>query len=157
MTEHLVVDTDWLGALITAKEINDCMNAGMSAYLWWYIRRFYGPIDDDSNVTKRGYAISQYARFIRPGFTRVSVTANPQPPVYVTAYKNGSKVIVVAINYRSPSIEQTFILQNGTVAGFTPYVTSGTKNCVREDNITVSNGHFTATLDQESVTTFVSN
>jgi glucuronoarabinoxylan endo-1,4-beta-xylanase len=156
MTEHLTLDTDWFGALMTAKEIHDCMNAGMNAYLWWYIRRFYGPIDDDGNVTKRGYVMSQFARFVRPGFTRVSATANPQTNIYVTAYIDGSKVVIVAINYDSPAIEQKFILQSGTVTTFTQYVTSETKNCVQESDLPVTKGSFTATLDESSVTTFVS-
>ena len=157
MTEHLDLSTDWLGALITGKEINDCMNAGMNAYLWWYIRRFYGPIDDVGNVTKRGYVMSQFARFVRPGFYRVDATANPQDNVHVSAYKNGSKVVIVAINYYSPAVEQTFVIRKGTVASFTPYVTSETKNCAQEGDITVSQGRFTATLDELSITTFVSN
>jgi hypothetical protein len=40
MTEHLDTDTSWTKVLATAKEINDCMFAGMSAYIWWYIVRF---------------------------------------------------------------------------------------------------------------------
>jgi len=156
MTEHLVVDTDWIGALITAREINDCMNSGMNAYIWWYIRRFYGPIDDNGDVTKRGYVISQYARFVRPGFTRVAATTNPFAQVFVSAYKDSSKVVIVAVNYEAFSIDQTFTIQDGTVTAFTPYVTSSTKDCMQEGEITVSNGSFVATLDQESVTTFVS-
>jgi glucuronoarabinoxylan endo-1,4-beta-xylanase len=157
MTEHLVVDTDWPGAFATAKEINDCMNAGMNAYVWWYIRRFYGPIDDNSNVTKRGYAMSQYSRFVRPGFTRVSATANPQTNVDVTAYKNGSKVVIVALNSGSSSVSQLFLLRNGTASNFTPYVTSSAKDCAQGSAVTVSSGSFTATLDPSSVTTLVSN
>jgi glucuronoarabinoxylan endo-1,4-beta-xylanase len=157
MTEHLDLDTTWVEALVTGKEINDCMNADMNAYLWWYIRRFYGPIDDNSNVTKRGYVISQYARFVRPGFIRVNATENPQDPVYVTAYADGSKVVIVAINYYAPAIEQEFKIKNGDVTSFTLYVTSSTKNCAQQADISLANGSFTATLEEESVTTFVSN
>lgn len=157
MTEHLETSTDWTGALFTAKEIHDCMNAGMNAYLWWYIRRFYGPIDDSSNVTKWGYVISQYARFVRPGFTRVGATAYPRNHIYVTAYRNGSNVVIVVVNHGSPSVNQTFTVRNGTVTAFTPYVTSSTKDCVQEADIAVSDGVFTASLDRESVTTLVSN
>ena len=157
MTEHLVTDTSWSAVLSTAKEINDCMNAGMNAYVWWAIRRFYGPIDENSNVTKRGYVMSQYARFVRPGFNRVSATLSPQTNVDVTAYKNGSKVVIVALNSSSSSVSQTFVIRNGTVTTFTPYVTSSTMNCAEGNNITVSNGSFTATLNSSSVTTFVSN
>jgi glucuronoarabinoxylan endo-1,4-beta-xylanase len=156
MTEHLELSDDWNGALATGKEINDCMKANMSAYIWWYIVRFYGPILEDGTVSKRGYVMSQYARFIRPGFFRVTATENPQIDVYVTAYKNGPKAIIVAINYSSAAIDQTFKIENGTVTHFTPYVTSETKNCLQEDDLLVANNYFTATLDRSSITTFVS-
>lgn len=158
MTEYLVTDTSWSAVLGTAKGINDCMNAQMSAYVWWYIVRYYGPIaETGATLTKRGYVMSQYARFVRPGFYRVSATANPQANIYVTAYKSGSKVIIVALNMSSSSISQPFKILNGTVTTFTPYETSSTKSCVQESDITVSNGSFNATLDPSSVTTFVSN
>ncbi len=163
MTEYLDTITTWSHVLATGKQINDCMNASMNAYIWWYIVRFYGPIDDGErggtkgNVTKRGYVMSQYARFVRPGYYRVSATASPQTNVDVTAYKNGSKVVIVVLNRNSSSIDQTFTIQNGTVTTFTPYVTSSSKNCVQGSDITVSNGSFTVTLDSSSVTTFVSN
>ncbi len=38
MTEHLVLDTSWSAVPGTGKEIHDCLNAGWSAYVWWYIR-----------------------------------------------------------------------------------------------------------------------
>ncbi len=157
MTEHLVTDTSLGSILGTAREINDCMNAGMNAYVWWYIRRFYGPIDDSSNVTKRGYVMSQYARFVRPGFNRVGATANPQLYVYATAYKNNAKVVIVAINSGPTSLDQTFTISNGTATTFTRYITSSSTNCAQESDIVVSNGRFAGTLDPYSVTTFVSN
>jgi glucuronoarabinoxylan endo-1,4-beta-xylanase len=157
------LDTGWTGAIQTAKSINDCMNANMSAYVWWYIVRYYGPIDDGAkggvsgSVTKKGYVMSQYARFVRPGTYRVNATAVPQTGVNVTAYYDGVKVVIVAINNNSSAISQTFIIQNGTAITFTPYVTSSTKNCTQGNNITASGGIFTVTLDASSITTFVSN
>jgi glucuronoarabinoxylan endo-1,4-beta-xylanase len=157
MTEYLDLDTSWTANIGTGKEINDCMNAGMSAYIWWYIVRFYGPILEDGTISKRGYVMSQYARFIRPGFFKISATANPQAGVYVTAYKNGSKIVIVALNMSSSSISQTFIILSGTATAFTPYVTSSTKNCVQGSDIAMSSGGFAATLEPSSVTTFISN
>jgi glucuronoarabinoxylan endo-1,4-beta-xylanase len=129
----------------------------MSAYVLWYIKRGYGPIDLISNITKGGYCMSQYARFVRPGYCRVSATASPQTNVYVTAYKSGSKVVIVALNSGSASISQTFTIKDGIVTTFTPYVTSSRKNCAQGNNIAVSNDSFTTTLEALSVTTFVSN
>jgi glucuronoarabinoxylan endo-1,4-beta-xylanase len=156
MTEHLLNNTDWAGAFGTAQEINDCMNAGMSAYLWWYIRRSYGPIDENSNVTKRGYVMSQFSRFVRPGFSRVISTVNPQRNVSVTAYAGNSKIVIVVLNNGS-SVTQPFAIPGATLTKVTPYITSGTKNCFQGGDIAVSNGSFSAALDSSSVTTFVSN
>lgn len=157
MTEYLDLDTDWAADLYTGKDINDCMNAGMNAFVWWYIVRYYGPIHEDGYITKRGYVMAQYARFVRPGFFRVDATANPHTGVYMTAYKNNSKVVIVAVNTGSSRIFQTFRIQNGTVATFTPYVTSRTKSCTQAPDISVSSDSLAATLDASSVTTFVSN
>ncbi len=128
----------------------------MSAYLWWYIRRFYGPIDEDGNVTKRGYVMSQYARFICPGFYRVEATSNPQELVFATAYKSNSKLVIVSINEGS-SIKQTYIIENGSFNSFTPYTTSISKNCEKAEIIPVSAGSFSTILDSSSLTTFVSD
>ena len=156
MTEHLDTNTDWLSVLATAKEIDNCMYYGMNAYIWWYIRRFYGLIDDDGTVTKRGYIISQYARFIRPGFYRVDATSNPQELVFATAYKSNSKLIIVSINEGS-SVKQTYMIKNGSFKSFTPYTTSVSKNCQKGEAIPVSAGSFSTMLDSSSITTFVSD
>ena len=176
MTEYLInsgstsgtspnsTDTGWAGAIQTAKSINDCMSANMSAYIWWYIVRYYGPIDDGTfnstntgNVTHKGYVMSQYARFVRPGFYRVYSTLSSGQSAYVTAYKQGTKVVIVVVNMGSSSLNMTFSLLNGTVSTLTTYVTSGVKNCAQGDTIDVSGGNFTTTVDASSVTTFVSN
>jgi glucuronoarabinoxylan endo-1,4-beta-xylanase len=128
----------------------------MNAYIWWYIVRYYGPIREDGTVMKRGYVMSQFARFIRSGYTRVDATANPQTSVYVTAYTNGTKVVIVVVNTGS-FIEQAFSILNGSITAMTPFVTSSTKNCIQENEVTISSGNFTVSLDAYSVTTFVSN
>ena len=157
MTEHLDTDTSYVAVLRTGKEIDNCMYFGMNAYVWWYIRRFYGLIDENGKVTKRGYVMSHYARFIRPGYVRVDATGNPRELVFATAYKKGSKLVIVSINEGVSSINQRYIILNGTVNSVTPYVTSCSKNCKQEINIAVSGGSFYAALDPLSITTFVSD
>ena len=157
MTEHLDTDTDWLAVLATAKEIHDCMVANMNAYVWWYIRRFYGPIDDDGNVTKRGYYMSQYARFVRPGFFRVTATPNPQFGVNVTAYKSDSSLVIVAMNLGTSALDQLFVISGGSYRSFTPYTTSNTRDCARLASVDVNDRRFTYSLESHSVTTFVSD
>lgn len=169
MTEHYTDSKNsanlWPMALDVGTEMNDVMHAGMHAYVWWYIVRFYGPLSDGTNnsgkkgdVTKRGYVMSQFSRFIRPGYFRIQCAKHPQSNVYTSAYIDStySKVIIVAINTSTGAKTQTFAFRDGHVDMFTPYVTSETKNCIRENDIIVSNDSLTVTLDAKSITTFVS-
>ena len=172
MTEYLInspgsgadMDTSLKGAIATAKSINDCMNASMSAYVWWYIVRYYGPIDDGTkggvagSITRKGYVMAQFSRFIRPGFTRVYTTSS-RGSASISAYVKNSKIVIVAVNGGSASVEQTFTV-NGLTGAFesvTPYITSGAKNCEQQSDVAVSSGTFTTTLPDSSITTFVGN
>jgi glucuronoarabinoxylan endo-1,4-beta-xylanase len=168
MTEHYTESghsgNDWPLALDVGTEIHDVMIAGMSAYVWWYIVRYYGPIADGTyapkgTVTKRGWIMSQFARFIRPGYLRVQCDDNPQSDVFVSAYRDSisSKVVIVAINTSFwQDKNQTFVFQNGDVGIVIPYVTSETEDCSEGSSIVLTGDSlFNVTLDAESVTTFV--
>ncbi|MHB8579960.1 MAG: T9SS type A sorting domain-containing protein [Ignavibacteriaceae bacterium] len=171
MTEHFTTTADsangwstnpvyeWPAAIPVAKEINDCINAGMSAYVWWYIVRFYGPIDESGNVTKRGYVMSQFSKFIRPGYYKIKCNPSPQKNVYLTSYRDSSssKVVLVALNKGSSPIYQTFSVEKGAMTSFLQYTTSATQNCQQGNNVSVTNGSFTAVLESSSITTFISN
>ena len=105
---------DTVRALDVGYEIHRAMVVGnFSQYTWWYIRRCYGlimekdfgnklsiPSNEIGKVSKRGYVLSQFARFVRPGAIRVGATAKPEANVYASAYKSadGDSVIVVLIN-----------------------------------------------------------
>ena len=156
MTEHYDNQaTDWPGALATGKEIHDCLATyNFNAYIWWYLRRFYGPLGEDGLVTKRGFVMAQFAKFIRPGYVRIGATANPATGVFVSAYKR-EKLVIVAINQGAADVPQTFALANATVASLTPWTSSSTLALAAQPAIAVTGGSFTATLPAGSVTTFV--
>lgn len=160
MTEHYinsnVSGNDWSNAMAAAKEINDCMNAGWSAYVWWYIRRSYGPMDENSNIQKLGYVMAQYARYVRPGFIKISCTENPSDGIYATAYKNGTRIVVVIINQNSSDIYQPFSLGGASVSGFSSYTTTGSSN-LASGNVSVSGNNFIVAIPGSSITTLVSD
>lgn len=159
MTEHYtnssVSGNDWNNAMNAAKEIHDCMNAGWAAYVWWYIRRSYGPIDESSNITKLGYVMAQWARYVRPGYTKVSCTANPTAGVYVTAYKSGSRLVIVIINQNNATTYQPFSFSGISVTGFDRYFTNSSTN-LGQNSFSVSGSSFGINLTARSVTTLVS-
>src|SRR5690625_2902200 len=113
MTEHYVDSQDsgnqWHYAMDTGIEMQRVMSADMSAYVWWYLVRYYGPIADGEvpfidptqyfgakgEVTKKGYVMSQFSRFIRPGFYRVNTSPHGHfSRVHVTAYKDSTQMVV---------------------------------------------------------------
>jgi glucuronoarabinoxylan endo-1,4-beta-xylanase len=149
MTEHLDTNTDWASVLATGKEIHDCMANNYSAYIWWYIRRYYGPMDEDGSITQRGYVMSQYSKFIRPGYIRIDATENPSTGVYVTAYKSGNTIVIVAVNQNSSSSDVTFSVSGGTVNSYTKYQTTSDSNLADMGSVGSTN-----TLAASSVTTF---
>ncbi|MEW6509210.1 MAG: T9SS type A sorting domain-containing protein [Bacteroidota bacterium] len=157
MTEYLDLDTSWTANLGTGTQIQNCMNAGMNAYIWWYIVRFYGPIHENGYVTKRGYVMSQFARFVRPGYYKIK-SSPPHRNVFVTAYKgNDSKIVIVASNITYSPIIYSFDIPNSTVNSFTPYTTTQTKSCVKGNDIKMINGRITVILEPSSITTYVAN
>jgi O-glycosyl hydrolase len=160
MTEHFTESghsgDDWPLALDVATEINNCMKANFNAYVWWYIRRYYGPIDDAGNITKRGYIMSQFSKFIRPGTIRIDAVVASAPNVDATAYKTDSSFVLVVVNRNTTSRELEFTIQNGTVDTLTKYTTSATKNVENDGGFSVSGGTFNASVDASSITTFAS-
>ena len=158
MTEHLNTDTSITGIIQTAKEMVDSMAIGnYNAYIWWFLKRFYGPIDDNGNRTKRGCVMAQFARWIRPGYVRVGATYNPSANVFVCAFKSGSAVRIVAVNTGTSSVSQQFTITGGTVPStFQRYRTSSNEDRATLGTINTSGGSFTASLPGQSITSFVS-
>lgn len=163
---------DTVRAMDIAYEIHrGLVNGNFSQYTWWYIRRCYGlimekdfgkklsiPTNEIGKISKRGYLMSQYSRFVRPGFVRIGATAKPEDQIFVSAYKNSDSLVVVIVNrdmakknhtidFNIPGLSATTI--------FTPYTTTETKNVVKGSDITATNGKFTVTMGEEGVTTLV--
>ncbi|MCU0388925.1 MAG: hypothetical protein MUE71_09995 [Chitinophagaceae bacterium] len=156
MTEHLDTNITHTSNLSTAVEIHNCLTkANFSAYFWWYGKRFYGPIGQDGQVTKRGFFISQFARFIRDGAIRMGTSANSRNDLLVSAYNNSGKKVVVVINTSVRELRQKIVLQNTTANSFVPYLTSPTANASQGSPISVVNNSFTYAIPSMSVVSFV--
>lgn len=160
MTEHYTSSNAnsqdlWPDALNVGYEIHRCMVEGQfNAYVWWYIRRSYGPMREDGSISKRGYCMAQFSKFIRPGYVRIDASKNPTPGVYVSAYKYNNNLVIVAINRNSSSRNVTFNLSGGQVGSFTKYETTSNANLANRGNISAGSS-MTNSLSGYSITTFV--
>lgn len=159
---------DTVRAMDVGYEIHRGLAIGnFSQYTWWYIKRCYGlimaantntssphpvsiPQGEINKVSKRGYVLSQYARFVRPGAIRVGATINPEPEVYASAYKSagGDSVIVVLVN-RDYGHNKTVTVNvpGANIENFHMYTTSEAKNAQYEGEVEVKNGSVTITMD----------
>jgi len=158
MTEHITDEGDpnvMANALNLGKEIHDFMINGYNAYVWWYIKRYYGLIAEDGVVTKRGFVMSHFARFVRPGFVRVRTDASPTSGVSVSAYQDGNTLVVVAVNQNSSSRSLTLDFSGNSVSNITKWETTGAVGQNVAEVGTYSGGTSLAnTLAGESMTTF---
>jgi glucuronoarabinoxylan endo-1,4-beta-xylanase len=160
MTEHYHDSANpanqWPLALGLGTDVHRSMTVNFNAYVWWAIRRAYGLLTEDGVVSKRGYVMAQYSKFVRPGFVRVSATQPTSTDVAVTAYKGGGQLVVVALNRSTTPQAINLDVFNGCAAELSRFTTSANANLAEGDAVTLVDGRATVTLDAESATTFVS-
>ncbi|WP_440069596.1 cellulose binding domain-containing protein [Streptosporangium sp. OZ121] len=150
----------WPQALDVGEHIHRAMvDAEFQAYIWWYIRRSYGPMREDGQISKRGAMMAHFARFVRPGYVRVDATANPASNVYVSAYRGGdSSIVIVAVNKGTSAVSQQFTVANSTgSSSVSSWLTDASRNVAPQGATTMSNGSLTVTLPARSVMTFVTS
>ena len=147
----------WPEALGVSEHIHNAMINNMQTYVWWYIRRSYSPMKEDGTISKRGYCMAQYFKFIRRGYRRVAATANPNNGVYVSAYTGDGKAVIVAINKGSSSISQKFTVNGQSISSVDRYRTSSNENLAKTSNLALTDNGFWAYMPANSVSTFVCN
>ena len=52
---------------------------------------------EDGTISKRGYMMAHYSKFVRPGYVRVNAT-RIRRTMYVSTYKKDDNVVAVVIN-----------------------------------------------------------
>ena len=124
MTEHSVTDNigdrlpNWYENLIFAQELNECMLAGCTGYIYWYLRAHwafcgtgeskYGPENKKDELLPRAFVMSHFSKNVTgstrletskdvdAGRTREEIAQDEQ----FSAYIKGDSIIVMAINAR---------------------------------------------------------
>jgi glucuronoarabinoxylan endo-1,4-beta-xylanase len=148
----------WPQALDVGEHIHRALVDGrFQTYVWWFIRRSYGPMREDGQISKRGANMAHFAKWVRPGYSRITATANPQSNVYVSAFKSGSRVVIVAINKNTSAVDLAFTIRDTGSATAPTWLTDANATLARYNDVTVSNGAFNAQLPARSIRTIVVN
>jgi hypothetical protein len=161
----------WPGALNTAVHVHRALvDGGFQTYVWWYIRRYYSPLLENGTISKRGWMMAHFSKFVRPGYVRVDATpAMPkaETPVnhstggnggtFVSAYKGeAGKVVIVAVNRDAVATSIEFTINGGTVQTMEAWRTTETQNMAKLSDVSLNNGStFSVSVPAQSVTTFV--
>ena len=94
----------WKETMTALETVHSSMMNNWNAYVWWYIQRYYSFIGDGEfgentgKILKRGYAFSQYSRYVKPGYVRIGQSSNKTTPLKITAYEGDNKIVIVVIN-----------------------------------------------------------
>ncbi len=155
MTEHSVSDNikgrlpNWHEQLMFAEELNECMLAGGTGYIYWYMRAHwafvgtgetqYGPDNIENKLLPRGLVMSHFSKYVT-GSTRLKATTNnPNVPPAVdsgsnfpfetSAYIKGDSIIVIAIDTTGTSYDLKLKLPYYVKSGFEVLSTSNESLC----------------------------
>lgn len=145
------------------RTVHRSMEANWSAYVWWYGKRFYSFIGDGEAAygttagapLKRGYAFSQYSKYVRPGYQRVALTKSSKAsPLEVTAYQGGGKITLVILNRSTSAVNNAVLRAPQNVTRAEHYLTSRNANAASQPT-TVNGGQVTVNIPARSISTVV--
>jgi O-glycosyl hydrolase len=137
------------------------MESGWSAYIWWYGRRFYSFIGDGESQfgttlgepLKRGYAFSQYSKYVRPGDERVALSKSSRASsLEVTAYQGRGEVVLVMLN-RSNSAVNDAVVQVPQNISTAEYTVTSQNLSAQPQPANVSGGQVTVDIPARSIST----
>ena len=156
MTEHSVTDNvdrlpNWHEQLLFAEELNECMLAGCTGYIYWYMRAHwafvgtgeakYNPGNTKNKLLPRAYVMSHFSKHVT-GSTRLStgssVGTGTNSAFETSAYIKGDSIIVMAIDTTKNAHELKIKLPYKVKSG-THLLSTGneTENLCQEQPITI--------------------
>lgn len=129
-------DGSMTSGLTYAQNIHDFLSvAKVNGWNWWILMDGNcctdneGLTDTAGNVAKRAYVIGQWSKFVRPGWSMVSVTNSTGLLVTAfTAPSNATSAVVVVNPSSSAVSNQTFSVGATMGSTVTPWTTNGGSN-----------------------------
>ncbi len=174
MTEHSVTDNierlpNWHEQLIFAEELNECMLAGCTGYIYWYMRAHwafvgtgeakYNPGNTKNKLLPRAYVMSHFSKHVtgstRLG-TKASVSTGTNSAFETSAYIKGDSLIVMAIDTTKNALDLKFNLPYKVKSG-THLLSTSNESLCQEQPIDISEptNELTVPLPARSLNTYI--
>lgn len=174
MTEHSVSDNikslpDWSEQLLFAQEVNECMLAGCTGYIYWYMRAHwafvgtgesqYNPGNTKNTLLPRAFVMSHFSKYLT-GSTRLETSADANVTTNAefetSVYIKGDSLLVIAINASDDDVKLSLKLPFSVKSGKYIRSTSNESLCVEgEVKISKPVNSKILTVPARSVNTYV--
>ena len=148
MTEHSSTDNignrlpNWHEQLLFAEELNECMLAGCTGYIYWYMRAHwafvgtgeskYNPGNTKNTLLPRAYVMSHFSKHVT-GSTRLgtkcSIPVTTNSYFENSAYIKGDSLIIMAIDTIASEYDLHLVLPFKVKSGTHILSTSNTSLC----------------------------
>ena len=174
MTEHSVTDNidrlpNWHEQLIFAEELNECMLAGCTGYIYWYMRAHwafvgtgeakYNPGNTKNKLLPRAFVMSHFSKHVtgstRLG-TKASVSTGTNSAFETSAYIKGDSLIVMAIDTTKNALDLKLNLPYKVKSG-THLLSTSNESLCQEQPIDISEptNELTVPLPARSLNTYI--
>jgi len=132
----------------------DLTAASVNAYVhWWYTDL----VDGYGLPNKSLWAIGQFSRFVRPGFSRLEAPSRLSNDLLLAAFKDarGTELTLVAINRGSVDTTFAIELDSGTLGSVSSYRTSASEDLADLGSAPSGGSFANVTAKAQSISTFV--
>ena len=174
MTEHSVSDNTgklptWHEQLLFAEEVNECLLAGCTGYIYWYMRAHwsfvgtgeeqYNPGNTKNTLLPRAYVMSHFSKHVTGSTrlaTRSTVKTSTNSYFETSAFIKGDSLIVIAIDTTKTGHDLKLRLPSKVKSGVHICSTSNESLC-KESAIEIDEPvtELTLTMPERSLNTFI--
>ena len=174
MTEHSSTDNidhlpNWHEQLLFAEELNECMLAGCTGYIYWYMRAHwafvgtgeaqYNPGNTKNKLLPRAYVMSHFSKHVTGStrlFTKSSVTTGTNSYFETSAYIKGDSLIVMAIDTTAYAYDLHLRLPFKVKSG-THLLSTSNESLCQESPITIDEpvNSLTVSMPERSLNTYI--
>src|SRR5581483_4228182 len=104
---------------------------------------------------KRGFAFSQYAKYVRPGYQRIGLTKDAKAaPLEITAYQGAGKITLVILNRSTSAVNNAVIQAPQNVTKAEHFLTSQNASAATLPT-SVNGGRVAVNVPARSISTVV--
>ncbi|MEO5714479.1 MAG: glycosyl hydrolase 115 family protein [Luteolibacter sp.] len=157
-------DPGMASALRVADAIHDflAVDQGNAWHYWWLTQgatASTGSLTENNVLAKRGWAMGNWSRFVRPGARRVE-TSGSTSTIRASAFiaPGSRRFVLVVVNNGTSAASIPVAINSAGVTSLTPWETSDTGSLTALTPVTTTaDGSFTIQIPGRSVTSFVSD